>query len=79
MNGSAVHLRAAAEPPALQLSDQKPQLLDLGLGHVTLGTNGISLGQGSSVFDLQRCQRGILPGNDFRHLLQMTKQLIGVS
>ncbi len=30
-------LRAPAEPPALQLPDQEPQLLDLGLRRVTLG------------------------------------------
>ncbi len=37
-------LRAAAEPPALQLPDQEPQLLDLGLGRVPLGQNSIVLG-----------------------------------
>ena len=37
-------LRAAAELPALQLPDQQPQLLDLGLRRVTLGQNSIVLG-----------------------------------
>jgi hypothetical protein len=37
-------LRAPAEPAALQLPDQEPQLLDLGLRRVTLGQNSIALG-----------------------------------
>jgi hypothetical protein len=49
-------LRAPAELAALQLPDQEPQLLDLGLGRVTLGTDGIPLGQGGSVLSLQRCE-----------------------
>jgi hypothetical protein len=56
MNGSAVHLRAPAEPATLQLPDQEPQLVDLGLGRVTLGTDSIPLGQGGSVLSLQRCK-----------------------
>jgi hypothetical protein len=47
-------LRAAAEPVALQLPDQEPQLLDLGssriallANQVTLGTNRIPLGRDS--------------------------------
>jgi hypothetical protein len=44
MNGSAVHLRAPAELPALQLPDQEPQLLDLRLCRVTLGQSSIVLG-----------------------------------
>ena len=38
-------LRAPTELPALQLPDQEPQLLDLGL-------RGVTLGQGSIVLDL---------------------------
>ena len=37
-------LRAAAELPALQLPDQQPQLLNLGLRRVTLDQNSIVLG-----------------------------------
>jgi hypothetical protein len=37
-------LRAATELPALQLPDQQPKLLDLGLRRVTLGQNSIVLG-----------------------------------
>ena len=37
-------LRAAAELPALQLPDQEPQLLDLGLCRVTLDQSSIVLG-----------------------------------
>ena len=37
-------LRAPAELPALQLPDQEPQLLDLGLCRVTLGQSSIALG-----------------------------------
>src|SRR3712207_8126598 len=33
-------LRAPAELPTLQLPDQEPQLLDLGLRRVTFGTDG---------------------------------------
>ena len=36
--------RAPAELPALQLPDQEPQLLDLGLCRVTLGQSSIVLG-----------------------------------
>jgi hypothetical protein len=43
MNGTAVHLRAAAEPPALQLPDQEPQLLDLGLRRLVPGPGSITL------------------------------------
>ena len=65
-------LRAAAELPALQLPDQEPQLLDLGLCRVALGKSSITLG-------LQRYERDILPGNDFIHLLQMLQQSIGIA
>lgn len=61
MNGSAVHLRAPAELPTLQLPDQQPQLLDLGLcrvallaDEVALGTSRVTLGQDSIMLDLQR-------------------------
>jgi hypothetical protein len=79
MNGSAVHLRAAAEPPALQLPDQEPQLLDLGLRRLTLLPNEVALGQNSTAFGLQRDERGILLGDDFGHLLQMVQQSIGIA
>ncbi len=36
-------LRAPAELPALQLPDQEPQLLDLGLRRVVLLTNEVAL------------------------------------
>lgn len=54
------------------MTDQEPQLLDLGLGRVALGQNSIVLGP-------QRCQRGILTSDDFRHLPQVLKQPIGIS
>jgi hypothetical protein len=54
MNGSAVHLRAAAELAALQPPDQETQLLDLGLGCIVLGAKDVPLGQNSIVFGLQR-------------------------
>ena len=79
MNGSAVHLRAAAELPTLQLPDQEPQLVDLGLRYIMLDAKGVPLGQNSIVLGLQRCDRAILPGNDFRHLSQLMQQLIRVS
>ena len=37
-------LRAPAELPALQLPDQQPQLLDLGLCRITLDQSSIVLG-----------------------------------
>jgi len=56
-------LRAPAEPAALQLPDQEPQLLDLGLRYVvpltneiTFGASGIPLGQDSIVLGLQGCE-----------------------
>ena len=64
-------LRAAAELPALQLPDQEPQLLDLGLRRVTLGANGIPLGQNSIALDLESSFPGALGGDDFSHLLQL--------
>jgi hypothetical protein len=63
----------------LQLADQEPQLLDLGLRCIMLGAKGVPLGYNSIVRGLQRYERGILSGDDFSHLLQMTKQLIRVS
>jgi hypothetical protein len=79
-------LRAAAELSALQLPDQEPQLLDLGLrrftllaDEVALGTSCISLGQNSIMLSLQRCKRGILLSDDFHHPLQMLQQPIRIS
>jgi hypothetical protein len=79
-------LRAAAELPPLQLPDQQPQLLDLGLrrftllaDEVTLGTNCISLSQNSIMLSLQRCKRGILLSDDLRHPLQMLQKPIRIS
>ena len=72
-------LRAPAELPALQLPDQEPQLLDLGLCRVALGTNGIPLGQSSSVLDLESSDPGALRSDDFRHLLQMLQQPLGIT
>jgi hypothetical protein len=71
-------LRASPKSPALQLPDQEPQLLDLGLRRVTFGTDGIPLGQGSSMLSLQRDERGILLGDDFSHLPQMMQHPIGI-
>ena len=64
MNGSAVHLRAPAEPATLQLPDQEPQLLDLGLRRVTLGQNSIAL-------DLESSVSGALGSDDFIHIPQL--------
>ena len=72
-------LRAAAELPALQLPDQEPQLLDLGLRRVALGAKGVTLDQNSIVLGLQRYERSILLGDDFSHLLQMLQQPIGIT
>jgi hypothetical protein len=79
-------LRAAAELPALQLPDQEPQLLDLGLRRVVLLTNEIALnasciplGPSSISFSLQRDERSILLGDDFSHLPQMMQQPIGIT
>jgi hypothetical protein len=70
--------RAAAEPPALQLPDQQPQLLDLGLRRVSFladevafGESGIPLGQDSIALDLEGSDPGALAGDDFHHLLQL--------
>ena len=60
-------LRAPAELPALQLPDQEPQLLDLGLCRVALGPSSIAFG-------LQRDERSILLGDDFGHLLQVEQK-----
>ena len=66
-------LRAPAELPALQLPDQEPQLLDLGLCRVTLGQDSIALG-------LQRAaDSGAFGGDDFRHMLQLQQQPLRVS
>ena len=46
-------LRAAAELAALQLLDQQPQLLDLGLCRITLAADGIPLSQNSIMLGLQ--------------------------
>jgi hypothetical protein len=64
-------LRAPAELPALQLPDQEPQLLDLGLCRVTLGKDGIPLGQSSSVLELESTYPGAFGGDDFSHMLQL--------
>ena len=58
-------LRAPAELPALQLPDQEPQLLDLGLCRVTLGTEAVSR---SACNDAEL--RAFCCGDDFSHLLQ---------
>src|SRR3954464_15391816 len=42
-------LRAPAEPPTLQLPDQEPQLLDLGLCRIPLGYDSIALDLESNV------------------------------
>ena len=65
-------LRAPAELPTLELPDQEPQLLDLGLGRVTLGQDSIAL-------DLESSASGALGGNCFRHMLQLQQQPLGVS
>ena len=49
-------LRAPAELATLQLPDQEPQLLDLGLGRVTLGQDSIAL-------DLESSDSGALGGD----------------
>jgi hypothetical protein len=72
MNGSAVHLRAPAELPALQLTDQQPQLLDLGSRCIMPGAKGVPLGQNSVALDLESSVPGALAGDDFRHLLQLS-------
>ena len=71
-------LRAPAELPALQLPDQEAQLVDFGLGRVTLpanqvafGESGIPLGQNSIALDLEGSDPGALAGDDFHHLLQL--------
>ena len=56
--------RASAELPALQLPDQQPQLLDLGLCRVTLGQNSIAL-------DLESNVSGALGSDDFIHIPQL--------
>ena len=65
-------LRAAAELPALQLPDQEPQLLDLGLRRIMLGAKGVPLGQDSIAFDLENSVPRALGDDDFRHLLQLS-------
>ena len=72
-------LRAAAEPAALQLPDQELQLLDRDLSRVTLGTDGIPLGQSSSVLDLEGSDPGVLCGDDFHRLLQLLQQQLMTS
>jgi hypothetical protein len=62
-------LRAPAEPPTLQLPDQEPQLLDLGLRRIALGPDGIPLGHGSIALDLEGNVSRALGGGDFSHLL----------
>ena len=71
-------LRAPAEPAALQLTDQEPQLLDLGLGRVTLPANEVALranriqlSQNSIAFDLESSVSRALGGDDFSHMPQM--------
>ena len=68
-------LRAPPEPPTLQLPDQEPQLLDLGLRRVTLlanevalGANCIPLGHDSIALDLESGVSRALGGSDFSHL-----------
>jgi hypothetical protein len=65
-------LRAPAEPPALQLPDQEPQLLDLGSRRIMLGAKGVPLGQDSIALDLESSVPGALAGDDFRHPLQLS-------
>jgi hypothetical protein len=65
-------LRAPAELPTLQLPDQEPQLLDLGLCRLLLGLGSITL-------DPQRRNACILLGNHFSHLLQHRQQQIGIT
>ena len=79
-------LRAPAELSALQLPDQKPQLIDLSLGRVTLLANqvalsasGIQLGQNSIALDLKSSASRALGGNNFSHMLQLLQQPMGVS
>ena len=74
-------LRAPAEPAALQLPDQQPQLLDLGLRRVALRE---SLGDASArpdsiALDLESSASGALGGDDFRHMPQLLQQPLGVS
>jgi hypothetical protein len=72
-------LRAATEPPTLRLPDQEPQLLDLNLSRVALGTDGIPLGQSSSVLDLEGSNPRALRGDDFHRLLQLLQQHLMIS
>ena len=65
-------LRAPPEPPALQLPDQQPQLLDLRLGRLVFGPDSIAL-------DPQRRDRRVLPGDDFGHLPQPRQERIRTS
>jgi hypothetical protein len=44
-----------------------------------LDAKGVPLNQNSIVLGLQRCERGILSSDDFRHLPQMLQQLIGIT
>ena len=39
----------------------------------------VPLGENSIVLSLQRCERGILPGNDFSHLLQHRQQPVRIT
>ena len=79
-------LRAAAELAALQLPDQEPQLLDLGLrrimllaNEVALSASGIPLRQNSIALDLESSNPGALAGGDFGHLLQHQQQSVGIT
>ena len=79
-------LRAPAELPALQLPDQEPQLLDLGLcrvvlltDEVALSASGIPLRQNSIALDLERSDPGTLARGDFGHLLQHQQQPVGIT
>jgi hypothetical protein len=65
-------LRAAAELAALQLPDQEPKLLDLGLRRLIPGL-------GSITFSLQRYDRGIVLGDDFDHPLCHQQQPVGIA
>ena len=65
-------LRAPAEPSALQLPDQEPQLVDLGLCRIALRPSSIAFG-------LQRYERGILLCHDLSHLLQHLQQPIWIT
>ena len=64
-------LRAPAEPATLQLPDQQPQLLDLGLRRIMLGAKGVPLGQDSIALDLESSVSRALGSDDFIHIPQL--------